>query len=210
MYTVMVTGGIGSGKSTLCELLCEHGALSIDLDAVSHELLETDEEMVADLVAEFGSGILGAGGAVVPARLAERAFATPEATRAMNAITFPRITGRVSDYILDVHCVPRHSAKFLVVEVPLLTEAPEFAKLADEVIAVTAPAELRLSRAIARGMDAHDVLRRMEKQPTDAERAAIADTLCENTGTRDDLQTWVEEWLAVHGAFECGASRDEG
>ena len=194
MYTVMVTGGIGSGKSTLCDMLCENGALSLDLDAVSRELLESDEGMVEELVHEFGAGILDAQGAVVPARLAQRAFASPEATQAMNAITFPRIINRVSDYILDVHCVPRHSAKLVVVEVPLLTEAPEFAKLADEVIAVSAPAELRLGRAVARGMAADDVLARMERQPSDAERAQIADTVFENTGTREDMQAWVDAW----------------
>ena len=199
MYTVMITGGIGSGKSTLCEMLQAKGALSVDLDAVAHTLLETDVMMISELAEEFGSDILDEDGAIVPSRLAARAFASPEATKAMNAITFPRIIDQVSDYILDVHCVPRHHAKAMVIEVPLLTEAPDLAKLADEVIAVNAPVELRLSRAVARGMDAEDALRRIWLQPTDAERAAIANTICENTGTQEDLQAWADAWWNEHG-----------
>lgn len=199
MYTVMVTGGIGSGKSTLCKMLYEKGALSVDLDAVARTLLETDTMMISELAEEFGAGILDEDGMIVPARLAKRAFASPEATKAMNAITFPRIVAQVSDYVLDVHCVPRHHAKALVIEVPLLTDAPELVRLADEVIAVTAPVELRLARAVARGMDADDVMRRMELQPTDAERAAIATTICENAGSPEDLQAWADAWWSERG-----------
>lgn len=199
MYTVMVTGGIGSGKSALCDLLCAHGALSLDLDEVSHRLLETDEMMIQELVEEFGPGILDEDGAIVPAQLARRAFASPEATKAMNAITFPRILEQVSDYILDVHCVPRHHAKAIVIEVPLLSEVPQLAELADEVIAVSAPSELRLARAVQRGMDADDVLARMAAQPTDPERAKLADTVCDNSGTLADLVAWVDAWWKERG-----------
>lgn len=198
MYTVMVTGGIGSGKSTLVELLCARGAVSIDLDEVNRSLIASNTALIDELAARFGSDIVGEDGGIVASKLAARAFENEQATKDLNAISFPYIEEAAIDYILDVECVPRSDAKVLVVEVPLLTEVPKFARLADEVIAVGASSDLRLSRAVKRGMDAMDAMRRMELQPTDEERAAIADSVCVNEGTREELATWVDEWWERH------------
>lgn len=203
MYTVMVTGGIGSGKTTLVELLCQRGALSIDLDEINRTLLADNQAMVAELAERFGDDILDADGAVITSRLAQRAFASREETRALNAISFPYITERATDCILNAHCTSGTGAKVLVIEVQLLTEVPDFAKLADEVIAVCAPSDVRLARAVERGMGAEDALARMKVQATDAERAALADTVCENAGTQEDLAAWVDAWWAMREhAFE--------
>lgn len=194
MYTVMVTGGLGSGKSTLCKLICEHGAMSMNLDEIYRGLLESNENMIADLANRFGDDILDESGMVIRSKLAEEAFSDEQSTKDLNAITFPYIMAMTNDYLLDVHCVPRSSSKILVVEVPLLTEVPEFAQLADEIIAVNVPSDVRLQRAIARGMDPVDALNRLQIQPTDAERDAIADTVCDNSGTQDDLRAWADAW----------------
>lgn len=194
MYTVMVTGGIGSGKSKLVELLCERGAVSIDLDEINRRLISSNTMLIAELAERFGDEILDEDGAVVPARLARLAFASEQATHDLNAISFPYITEAATNYILNVECVPRTNAKILVIEVQLLTEVPEFAQLADEVIAVSAPSELRLARAVTRGMDASDVLARMRAQATDAERALIADTICENICSIEELGKWADAW----------------
>lgn len=196
MYTVMVTGGIGSGKSKLVELLCERGAVSIDLDEINRGLITNNAMLISELAARFGEEILDEDGAVIPARLARLAFVDEQSTRDLNAISFPYITEAATNYILNVECVPRTDAKILVVEVPLLTEAPEFAQLADEVIAVAAPPDLRLARAVARGMDASDALARIRMQPTDAERALIADTVCENICSIEELGNWADAWYA--------------
>ncbi len=194
MYTVMVTGGIGSGKSKLVELLCERGAVSIDLDEINRRLISSNTMLIAELAERFGDEILDEDGAVIPARLARLAFASEQATHDLNAISFPYITEAATNYILNVECVPRTNAKILVIEVQLLTEVPEFAQLADEVIAVSAPSELRLARAVTRGMDASDVLARMRVQATDAERALIADTICENICSIEELGDWADAW----------------
>lgn len=194
MYTVMVTGGLGSGKSTLCKLICEHGAMSMNLDEIYRGLLESNENMIADLAKRFGDDILDESGMVIRSKLAEEAFSDEQSTKDLNAITFPYIMAMTNDYLLDVHCVPRSSSKILVVEVPLLTEVPEFAQLADEIIAVNVPSDVRLQRAIARGMDPVDALNRLQIQPTDTERDAIADTVCDNSGTQDDLRAWADAW----------------
>ena len=194
MYVVMITGGIGSGKSTLRRLLCEHGAVSIDLDQIARTLMDNEQQMVNELVDVFGPQILEEDGSVNRAALASAAFASDAATQAMNAITFPYIMREANEYVLNVHCTPRTSSKVLVVEVPLLTEMPRFADLADEVIAVEVPQLQRLARCVERGMDAQDALARMGRQPTDAQRAAMADTICDNSGNEDDLRTWVDAW----------------
>lgn len=194
MYTVMVTGGLGSGKSTLCKLICEHGAMSMNLDEIYRGLLESNENMIADLAGRFGDDILDDAGMVIRSKLAEEAFSDEQSTKDLNAITFPYIMAMTNDYLLDVHCVPRSSSKVLVVEVPLLTEVPEFAQLADEIIAVNVPSDVRLQRAVARGMNPADALKRLQVQPTDAERDAIADTVCDNSGTEDDLRAWADAW----------------
>ena len=194
MYTVMVTGGLGSGKSTLCKLICEHGAMSMNLDEIYRGLLESNENMIADLADRFGDDILDDSGMVIRSKLAEEAFSDEQSTKDLNAITFPYIMAMTNDYLLDVHCVPRSSSKVLVVEVPLLTEVPEFAQLADEIIAVNVPSDVRLQRAVARGMNPADALKRLQVQPTDAERDAIADTVCDNSGTEDDLRAWADAW----------------
>lgn len=194
MYTVMVTGGLGSGKSTLCKLICEHGAMSMNLDEIYRGLLESNENMIADLADRFGDDILDDAGMVIRSKLAEEAFSDEQSTKDLNAITFPYIMAMTNDYLLDVHCVPRSSSKVLVVEVPLLTEVPEFAQLADEIIAVNVPSDVRLQRAVARGMNPADALKRLQVQPTDAERDAIADTVCDNSGTEDDLRAWADAW----------------
>ena len=74
MYTVMVTGGIGSGKSKLVELLCERGAVSIDLDEINRGLITSNAMLISELAARFGEEILDEDGAVIPARLARLAF----------------------------------------------------------------------------------------------------------------------------------------
>jgi dephospho-CoA kinase len=194
MYTVMVTGGIGSGKSTLCKLLCEHGAVSIDLDEINRGLLQDNGDYIRDLTKRFGADILDENGDIDRSALAARAFASPEAEKDLNKIAFPYITAEASEYILDVHCTPRSDALVLVVEVPLLTEVPELIELADEVIAVTAPLDVRMQRLLDRGMDATDALNRINVQASDEERAAIADTICENGGSLEDLEKWVDNW----------------
>lgn len=196
MYVVMITGGIGSGKSTLRRLLCEHGAVSIDLDAIARTLMDNEPQMIAELVDEFGPQILNGDGTVDRSALAQAAFSSAAATRAMNAITFPYITREANEYILNVHCTPRTNSKVLVVEVPLLTEVPQFAELASEVIAVEVPQLQRLARCVERGMDTQDAINRMNRQPSDAERAAIADTICDNSGSEEDLAAWVDAWWA--------------
>lgn len=215
MYTLFLTGGIGSGKSTVCGLLRERGARVIDLDAVAREVL--DEPAVRRAVARrFGAdvfvrpeGLLAglapcdecgpddpfAGAGLDRALLAERAFATPGSTADLNAITHPRILERLGELLCEPSCCMGAAPRLCVVEVPLIESCPEAAaRLADEVIAVTCPVELRRERAVARGMAGEDFDERDARQATDEQRAALAHTVLANDGDADALAAAVDAW----------------
>ncbi len=194
MYTVIITGGIGSGKSELTRILCNKGAISLDLDAVAHSLLENNDAMVQELAKRFGQDILNKDGSVEKAVLARRAFDSDEATADMNKITFPYIMQVATDAILGISCSPISDAKCQIIEVPLLDKAPELANLADEIIAVVAEPRTRLTRAVKRGMDKDDALRRYHVQVDDASRIELSDTVCSNDGTLDDMKAWADNW----------------
>ena len=84
----------------------------------------------------------------------------------------------------------------LAIEVAALTDVPQFAELADEVIAIEAPQLQRLARCVESGMDTQDAINRIARQASDTERAAIADTICDNGGSVEDLVAWTDEWWA--------------
>lgn len=235
MYTVFLTGGIGSGKSTVCELLRRRGARIVSLDRLGHEVLEEPQVKLA-LARRFGDDVLewpegfeacwvaaradaeiehgrearegtivqvddplddlclGTGdyATVNRAMLAERAFATPEDTAALNAITHPRILERLGELVTGVCCM--QTAKVTVVEIPLIESCPEALVLADEIVTVTCPVELRRERAVARGMTVEDFDERNARQATDEERAEGAGTVICNDGDAGDLARAVEDW----------------
>lgn len=192
MHIIMVTGGLGSGKSTLCQMLGEKGAEVHDADSVARELMNTNRALLNDLATEFGEQILDENGKLIRSALAAAAFSSLKATRAMNDITFPYIHEALVAYALSAQ--NRDDAPAMVIEVPLLTELPELAHLADEVIAVEAGPMTRLARATSRGMDPNDAMTRIDIQPTDEERRRIATVICNNDGDSDALRAWVDQW----------------
>ena len=106
---------------------------------------------------------------------------------------FPRIIARTGELLSDAHAAADSDDVFII-EIPLLVEAPQFAGLASEVIAVEAPEELRVRRAVERGMDEADARARMARQASDEERRELADTICDNSGSAEELQAWAQAW----------------
>lgn len=194
MYTVIVTGGLASGKSALTQILCKKGAISLNLDAVAHSLLDSNEAMVAELAKRFGNDILDGSGSVIRPVLASRAFESEQATQDLNDITHPYILEIAADAILGSSCSKMSDAVCQVIEVALLDKCPDFAKLADEVIAVEAAPDIRIKRAIERGMNEEDAAKRMQAQASDEQRKQLADTICVNNGTYEDLKIWADNW----------------
>ena len=202
MRVVVITGGIGAGKSTAAEFFRGLGAVVVDLDVVAAEVLRKGSATLGRVSAEFGPEVLFADGSLDRDALARAAFASPGAVGRLNAIVHPAIAREIGPAISDLRLLP-DSPDVVVIEVPLLAEAPVFAELADDVIAIVAPEEVRVARAVATGRPEPDVRRRLAVQATDAERARLADVIIVNDADKDgflgELKRVWDDRLAVGG-----------
>jgi dephospho-CoA kinase len=199
MYVIALTGGIGAGKSTAAAVFRSHGAAVLPLDDIAKRLLERSTPVLGDVVAEFGEDVLGDDGVIDTRALARAAFSSPARAARLNAIMHPAILREVDARIRDLEMLP-DPPRVVVLEVPLLVESPAFAELAQRVLAISAPEEKRVSRALAAGLDEDDVRARLRCQVTDAEREAVADDVIVNEGRlsefRDALQRYWREVIA--------------
>lgn len=186
MYVLALTGGLGSGKSTAAQVFAELGAVVIDLDEVAKVLLDEVPAVRDRVVQEFGSGVVGADGRIDRGALASSAFASEDATQALNAIVHPAVLAAVAG-ALDTLALQGEPPRMVVLVVPLLAESPLFLEPVDAVLAISANEETRIERAVARGMSQEDAERRIARQAGDAERRAIADYVIEND---DDLESF--------------------
>ncbi|WP_296110519.1 dephospho-CoA kinase [uncultured Corynebacterium sp.] len=192
MITIGLTGGIGSGKSTVSSLLAELGAFIVDADLVAREIVEPGQPALAELAEAF-DGVLNPDGTLNRAELARQAFATPEATEKLNAITHPRIRARTEELFKQGR---ESGAQVLVYDMPLLIENGEVDKV-DHVLVVDAPDELRIDRLVQhRGLDEDDARRRIAAQIDRATRLNAADTVLDNSGTVEQLLEQVDRFWA--------------
>ena len=192
MITIGLTGGIGSGKSTVSSRLAEHGAFIVDADLVAREIVEPGQPALAELADAF-DGVLNPDGTLNRAELARQAFATPEATEKLNAITHPRIRARTEELFKQGR---ESGAQVLVYDMPLLIENGEVDKV-DHVLVVDAPDELRIDRLVQhRGLDEADARRRIAAQIDRATRLNAADTVLDNSGTGEQLLEQVDDFWA--------------
>ena len=182
MRVVVITGGIGAGKSTASGFLRDKGAIIIDADLVAAQVLEKGSPVLARVAEVFGPDVLLADGSLDRAALARAAFASPEATARLNAIVHPAVAREIGPAVADLRLMPNPPSA-VVLEVPLLAEAPVFAQIADLVVAIVAPQELRVARAVQSGFAEADVRRRLAVQASDAERAVLADVVIVNDGS---------------------------
>ena len=188
MITIGLTGGIGSGKSTVSSRLAELGAFIVDADLVAREIVEPGQPALAELADAF-DGVLNPDGTLNRAELARQAFATPEATEKLNAITHPRIRARTEELFKQGR---ESGAQVLVYDMPLLIENGEVDKV-DHVLVVDAPDELRIDRLVQhRGLDENDARRRIAAQIDRATRLNAADTVLDNSGTVEQLLEQVD------------------
>jgi len=185
---VGLTGGIGSGKSTVAELLAGKGAFVIDADEVARFVVEPGQPALAALVEHFGPGILGADGCLDRPALAAIVFVDDESRVALDAITHPAIG---AEFGRRIESAPADAV--VVCDVPLLVEsATGRSQPYEAVIVVEAPRELRLERLEARGVSRPDAERRMAAQATDEQRRAVATYVIDNGADLDALATQVD------------------
>lgn len=184
MLLVGLTGGIGSGKSTVADLLADHGAWIVDADAVARSVVEPGSEALERLVERFGEGILAADGALDRPALGRLAFADEASRKDLEAITHPAIN---EEFLRRMQAAPPDS--IVVCDIPLLAESPQAqARGYPVVIVVEAPRAVRLERLAERGVERADAEARMAAQASDEERRAIATYVIDNSGDLDELR----------------------
>lgn len=181
MFILVVTGGLGAGKTTAAEYFASRGAVVFDLDTIAHRLLDAGTPVTAAVVGEFGDGVLAPDGSIDHAKLAELAFVDEGSARRLNRIMHQAVFREIGPGLTQMGLLPNPPA-VVVLEVPLLVEAPEFIEFADLTLAVIAPAEQRVARAVAKGMSEADARARIACQATDEERIRIADHVVVNAG----------------------------
>lgn len=182
---VGLTGGIGAGKSEVAGLLVARGAVLVDSDVLAREVVAPGTPGIAAVAAEFGADVVGADG-LDRARLAQIVFADPAARGRLEAIVHPLVRARAAELIA---AAPADAV--VVNDVPLLVETgltPTY----HLVLVVVADPAVRRERLVARGMTAEAADARIAAQATDAQRAAAADVLLDNSGTREALAAAVD------------------
>ncbi len=192
MKVIFLIGGIASGKSSVARELERRGAVRIDLDQVSRDVLAPGSSLVGRIADAFGPDLVDAKGTLNRRLLAQRAFASVQGTKRLEAIELPAIRDELT-MRLDVLKKGANVPDLVVVEVPLPDRMGEMLCLADAVVCVSCPRDLRRERAIGRGMDPADFDRRADRQLTDAQMADLANIVIDNTGTEADLQGNIEK-----------------
>ena len=189
MLLVGLTGGIGSGKSTVARLLQHKGATLVDADEAARDIVEPGEPALAALVERFGPGILLTDGRLDRAGLARIAFSDEESRLALNGITWPAIVDKFSERIA---AAPPDA--IVVCDAPLLAEGgPGRERAFAAVIVVESPRDVRLARLEERGIARDDGERRMAAQARDDERREFATYVLDNSGDVDALARQVDE-----------------
>jgi dephospho-CoA kinase len=195
MRVIGLTGGIGTGKSSVSRLLREKGVTVIDADEATRAVQSRGSEGLRRLVDEFGTSILTSEGDLDRGRLAAVAFADPEARRRLNAIVHPLVREWMADRQMAAEA---RGEPHVVLDIPLLFESRGAAGF-DDVILVYAPEEVALRRLVEqRGMSEEQARARIAAQMPIEEKRELAQHVIDNTGTLQQLRTQTERvWAEV-------------
>ena len=182
MILVGLTGGIGSGKSTVSGLLQARGAVIIDADAIVREVQQPGSPVLAELAQKFGSDVLAEDGSLDRQAVANIVFADPDALKSLNAIVHPAVGREMNQRMI----AQRASNNVVILDIPLLTENPREGLQGR--IVVDIPVELQVQRLTSfRGFDEADARARISRQATRQERLDKADFVVDNSGGLEDL-----------------------
>lgn len=184
---VGLTGGIGSGKSTVAEIFEKLGARIIYADELAREAIAPGTSGFEQVVKLFGPELVGEDGRIKRQLLAAHVFGQPEALAELEKIVHPRVAAALGALRKEID-----PGKVVIYETPLLVELDMVDRF-DKIVVVLAPAVDRIARLKARGLDDDDILARMGQQTTDEERRAVADYVIENAGNLEFLEKQVAQ-----------------
>ena len=196
MLTIGLTGGIGSGKSTVSKFLAELGAPIIDADKVGHAIYAPDGPAYPDMIAAFGEGILAPDGTIDRKKLGPIVFADPAALKRLNSIVHPKMFARMREMVDAMRTGGER--KPIVIEAAILIEA-NWQPLFNEIWLVVASRERVIERVERdRGLKPEQTEARIKAQLSDDDRRKYATTVVTNNGTIDELRTKVGDlWLGA-------------
>ena len=193
MLVVGLTGGIGSGKSTVSALLAALGAVVVDADRIAREVVEPGQPAYEAVVERFGPGVVAPDGTLDRPKLGEIVFADPAARKDLEAITHPAIGVRMNELM----AAEAETDHVVILDVPLLVESGRTGMAG--ILVVDCDPEVAVRRLVEqRGMKEDDARRRMASQASREERLATADFVIDNSGSRADLEAAVDrawEWI---------------
>ena len=185
-FVVGLTGGVGSGKSTVANLFVAHGVVLVDTDAIAHELTGPGGAAMPALAEEFGRAVINAQSGLDRAAMRQRVFADASARTRLESILHPMIR-RISAERCRAAATP-----YVILAVPLLVESGEYRQRVDRVAAVDCPESLQIERVMARsGLSADEVRAIMTAQASRAQRLAVADDVVVNDAGLDRLSAQV-------------------
>ena len=198
-WRIGLTGGIGSGKSTVANFLARRGAAIVDADAISRSLTAPGGRAMAAIARTFGDEMVGTDGAMDRAAMRERIFSDPQAKRQLEHIIHP-LVGQITAE--QAQAAVQSGQRVVVFDVPLLVESGErWRQQVDRVVVVDCDVETQKQRVMARsGLSAEEVERIVAQQASRAQRLACADLVVFNQGISfDELDTLVSQVAADFG-----------
>ncbi len=202
MLLIGLTGGIGSGKSTVAAALAARGAAVIDADRIAREVVEPGGPAYAALVNRFGSGVLQADGRLDRPALAGVVFADRQALSDLNAITHPVIAAVIAERVAALSGGDR----IVVIDIPLLDVLSKERHSLAAVVVVDTPERVAVERLVRhRGFSGTDAWARVKAQISREERRSMADLVIDNAGDRADLEQQVDRaWTWLQGLARAG------
>ncbi len=187
MLKIGLTGGIGSGKSTVADLFSHHGATIIDADQISHSLTEPGNECFQKIIEHFGKKYIRQDGRLNRALLREIIFSDKSERQWLEQLLHPKIREQMLDVMLSI------DALYCIAVVPLLVES-NLLKLFDRILVVDTTEELQLQRSDARDSSSRSKIKQIiHSQCTPEARLNAADDVISNNGSLEDLKKQVDK-----------------
>lgn len=193
MFAVGLTGGIGSGKSTVADLFAEQGAAVIDTDAISHQLTAPGGAALGEIRAQFGDAVMHGDGMLDRVALRQLIFADTAARRRLEAILHPRIRQQVEQTLATV------AAPYALIVIPLLVETGGYRDMLNRILVIDCPEDVQIARVMVRsGLSRNEVVAILAAQAGRDTRLAVADDVIVNTVSPEALRAQV---AALHQRY---------